>query len=93
MYKLSIGGSSYLWYNTSNKRGGDFLAIRESQRRAVAKYNAANYERIELRVERGQKEVIKQHASKQGETLNRFVNRAISETTQRDNEKAQKEEE
>ena len=69
------------------------MAIRESQRRAVAKYNAANYERIELRVERGQKEVIKQHASKQGETLNRFVNRAISETTQRDNEKAQKEEE
>lgn len=70
-----------------------YLAIRESQRRAVAKYNAANYERIELRVERGQKAVIKQHASKQGETLNGFVNRAISETTQRDNEKEQKKEE
>ncbi len=69
------------------------MAIRESQRRAVAKYNAANYERIELRVERGKKEVIKQHASKQGETLNGFVNRAISETTQRDNEKEQKKEE
>ena len=69
------------------------MAIRESQRRAGAKYNAANYERIELRVERGKKEVIKQHASKQGETLNGFVNRAISETTQRDNEKEQKKEE
>ena len=31
------------------------MAISEAQRRAVAKYNAANYERLELRVEKGMK--------------------------------------
>lgn len=28
------------------------MAISEAQRRAVAKYNAANYERVELRLKR-----------------------------------------
>lgn len=38
------------------------MAIRsEAQRKAVAKYNAANYERIELRVDKGQKDIIKAH--------------------------------
>ena len=60
------------------------IAIRESQRRAVAKYNAANYDRIELRVKHGQKEIIKAHAENRGEALNEFVNRAITETMQRD---------
>lgn len=64
------------------------MAIRSAaQRKAVAKYNAANYERIELRVDMGNKAVIKAHAEKQGETVNGFVNRAIAETIQRDNEK------
>ena len=61
------------------------MAISESQRKAVAKYNAANYERIELRVEKGQKETIKAHAEAQGESLNGFINRAISQTIQQDN--------
>lgn len=60
------------------------MAISESQRKAVAKYNAANYERIELRVEKGQKETIKAHAETQGESLNGFINRAISQTIQQD---------
>lgn len=60
------------------------MAISESQRKAVAKYNAANYERIELRVEKGQKETIKAHAEAQGESLNGFINRAISQTIQQD---------
>lgn len=60
------------------------MAISESQRKAVAKYNAANYERIELRVEKGQKETIKAHAEAQSESLNAFINRAITETMERD---------
>ena len=60
------------------------MAISESQRKAVAKYNAANYERIELRVEKGQKETIKAHAEAQNESLNAFINRAISQTIQQD---------
>ena len=53
------------------------MTIRDSQKRAVAKYNAANYDRVELRLEKGQKNVVKAHAKAQCESLNAFVNRAI----------------
>lgn len=60
------------------------MAISEAQRKAVAKYNAANYDRIELRIEKGQKQALKEHAESRGETLNGFVNRAIREAVERD---------
>ena len=53
------------------------MAIKDLQKWAVAKYNAANYDRVELRLEKGQKDVVKAHAEAQGESLNAFVNRAI----------------
>lgn len=64
--------------------GGHIVAIRDSQKRAVAKYNAANYDRVELRLEKGQKDVVKAHAEAQGESLNAFINRAIIDTMERD---------
>lgn len=66
------------------------MAISPAQRKAVAKYNAANYDRIELRVKKGMKETIKAHAEARGEALNEFVNRAIEETMlhDRDGEEA-----
>lgn len=60
------------------------MAISKAQQKAVAKYNANNYDRIELRVEKGQKQIIKDHAETNGETLNGFVNRAIKEAIERD---------
>lgn len=63
------------------------MATSAAQQRAVAKYNAANYERIELRVDKGKKDLIKDHAMKRDETLNGFINRAIEETIQRDNDR------
>ena len=63
------------------------MAISESQRKAVAKYNAANYDRVELRLPKGKKETVQTHAEAQGESLNAFINRAISETMERDREK------
>ena len=60
------------------------MAISEAQRKAVAKYNAANYDRVELRLKKGQKDIIKAHADSRGESLNNFVNRAITETMERD---------
>ena len=60
------------------------MAISPSQKKAVAKYNAANYDRIELRVKKGQKDVLKAHAERHGETLNEFINRTISEAIKRD---------
>jgi uncharacterized protein (DUF1778 family) len=61
-----------------------FMAISKAQQKAVAKYNANNYDRIELRVDKGQKQIIKDHAETKGETLNGFVNRAINEAIERD---------
>ena len=50
------------------------LAISDAQRRAVAKYNAANYDRVELRLEKGKKEIRKRdirrsHISRKGKML------------------------
>lgn len=62
------------------------MAISDAQKKAVAKYNAANYDRIELRVDKGKKDAIKSHADSSGESVNGFINRAINETIERDKE-------
>ena len=49
------------------------------------KWQQENKERINLVVNKGQKETIKAHAEAQGESLNAFINRAITETMERDN--------
>lgn len=59
----------------------------KAQQRAVAKYNAKSYDRVELKVTKGKKETIKAHAENKGESLNGFINRAIDETMERDNTK------
>lgn len=61
------------------------MAISKAQQKAVAKYNAANYDRIELRVDKGKKEDVQAHAALKGESVNAFINRAITETMERDN--------
>ena len=53
---------------------------------ASAKYNAKTYEEIKLRVKKGEKDRLKAHAEQQGETLNGFINRAIENQIQTDNE-------
>lgn len=58
--------------------------LSEAQRRAVAKYNAKAYERIEMKVKKGEKSVIVAHAETMGETLNGFLNRAVKETMEND---------
>lgn len=42
------------------------------------------YDRINLTVPKGQKDLIQAHAETQGESTNGFINRAISETMERD---------
>lgn len=60
------------------------MAVSKAQQKAVAKYNAKAYDRIELKVAKGKKDVIKDAAQKQGESLNSFINNAIDEKLQRD---------
>lgn len=61
------------------------MTISAAQKKAVAKYNAANYDRVELRVSKGKKEVIEAHAKQHGESVNAFINRAIDATMEQDN--------
>lgn len=42
------------------------------------------YDRINLTVPKGQKDLIQAHAEAQDESTNGFINRAISETMERD---------
>ena len=54
------------------------------------RYNAKAYDRINVAMPKGRKDIIKAHAEKNGESVNGFVNRAINETMQRDGEKFHK---
>lgn len=60
------------------------MAVSKAQQKAVAKYNAKAYDRIELKVAKGKKNIIKDAAQKQGESLNSFINNAIDEKLERD---------
>ena len=51
------------------------------------RYAAKAYDRINLIVKKGQKQVIQQHAEKTGESVNGFINRAIEEAMQRDHQR------
>jgi len=58
----------------------------KAQQRAVNKYMKQNYDEIKVRVEKGHKSEIKVHAQKHEESVNGFINRAINETMERDNQ-------
>lgn len=56
----------------------------KAQQKAVNKYVKDKYDRVNITMPKGQKETIQSHADKQGESVNGFINRAISETIERD---------
>ena len=58
--------------------------ISKAQQKAVNRYIQKNYDRIQIFFSKGQKNKIKAHAQAQGESLNAFVFRAISETMERE---------
>lgn len=60
------------------------MSISKAQQKATAKYVKQNYDRIEVKVPKGDKEALQAHAQAQGESLNKFINRAISEQIVRD---------
>ena len=53
------------------------IGIIEAQRAATARYNKKTYDRIEIFVRKGKKQVIKEFAQKQGKSTNKFINEAI----------------
>lgn len=56
----------------------------KAQQRAQNRWIEKTYDRINLTVPKGQKDIIKAHAEARGESVNGFINRAIEETMQRD---------
>lgn len=60
------------------------MPVSKAQQRATNKYKKSNYDRIELVVPKGKKEVIQAHAEAQGESVNGFIGRAIDEAMERD---------
>ena len=49
----------------------------DSQKEATARYNKKAYDRIDVVVPKGQREIIKAFAASQGKSLNRFICDAI----------------
>ena len=69
--------------------GGEEMAENKNCRARIEannRYNAKAYDRINVAVPKGRKDIIKAHAEKNGESVNGFVNRSIDETIQRDGE-------
>ena len=61
--------------------------VSKAQQRAVNKYVKINYDRVNVTFPKGRKEELKAHATARGESVNAFINRAIDETLDRDQEK------
>lgn len=51
----------------------------DAQKEATARYNKKAYDRIDVVVPKGQRQIIKDFAASQGKSLNRFICDAIDE--------------
>ncbi|MGM9659568.1 MAG: hypothetical protein ACI3WQ_03110 [Faecousia sp.] len=45
----------------------------DSQKEATMRYNKKTYDRINIIVKKGQRQIIKDYAASQGKSLNRFI--------------------
>lgn len=52
--------------------------------KATNKWMAKAYDRVNLTMPKGKKDTVQAHAAARGESVNGFINRAISETMERD---------
>lgn len=56
----------------------------KAQQKAVNKYMKENYDRVNLTMPKGKKDLVLAHAKLHGESVNGFINRAIDETIAKD---------
>ena len=64
---------------------GKNVPVSKAKQRANNKYSKKAYDRIEMQVHKGEKEKIKAHAQKQGESVNGFINRSMKNQMESDN--------
>lgn len=63
------------------------MPVPKANQRAVNKYVKNNYDRINVTMPKGKREMIQEHAKRTGESTNTFINRAIANQIEQDNEK------
>ena len=57
--------------------------VRKSQIKATTKYEAQNYDKVLVRLKKGERERIKAKADETGESLNQFIINAVNERIER----------
>lgn len=62
------------------------MAYSDAQKEATARYNKKAYDRIDVVVPKGQRQVIKNFAASQGKSLNRFICDAIAKEMNKETE-------
>lgn len=60
------------------------MPVSKAQQKATNKWIEKSYDRVNLTMPKGKKDIIKAHAEAQGESVNGFIGRAIEETMSRD---------
>ena len=60
------------------------MAVSKAQQASVNKYVKANYDRINVTIPKGEKEIIQERATAHGESVNGFIVRSIHERMERD---------
>ena len=67
------------------------MALTTARKKANAKYEAKAYDKTLIRLPKGRLDEIRAHIEPVGESLNGFINRAISEAMDRDSVEAPQE--
>lgn len=57
--------------------------ITKAQMKATAKYNAKAYDRIEIKVKKGEKQVITDYAKAKGQSVNAYITELIKKDMER----------
>ena len=60
-----------------------YMKYSDAQREATARYNKKTYERIDVVVKKGQRQILKDFAASQGKSLNRFILDAVEQEIER----------
>lgn len=71
----------------SDEKKSTYKGQTEARRKASAKYLSEVVEDVRIRVPKGRKAEIKEHAASMNESMNQFVCRAIDQTMKADLEK------
>lgn len=69
-----------------SERKSTYTGQTDARRKASAKYLKESVEDIRIRVRKGDKAKVQEHAASMGESTNAFVVRAITETMNRDSQ-------